>query len=163
MVALCCYERPRGVVRNSYSSFFIPNYTKICAIFGDITLCSYFCTMRKWIYILLLGFCLYFGQEQVVVCHSTTEVCEQELSSRYQEQLENQQRHNNFATRTETISVSTSSSTSSASRAQVRAISVGVIHTAAARAVYLVQQTLNCKCSRRIVDYYLYTLCCLRL
>ena len=66
MVALCCYERPRGVVRNSYSSFFIPNYTKICAIFGDITLCSYFCTMRKWIYILLLGFCLYFGQEQVV-------------------------------------------------------------------------------------------------
>lgn len=135
----------------------------MCPIFGVNLFCNYFCTMRKWIYILLLGFCLFFGQEQVAIDHSAEASSKQELQSLYREQLECAHRHNNFATRTESISVPTTTSTTSVAREQARASATDVAHTTAARAVLSVAYTLYRTSGRRIIDYYLYTLCCLRL
>ena len=120
--------------------------------------------MRKWIYILILALCsIVCGQGHLVASDSNDISREEVLANHYSEQLECAHKYNNFATRTHSISIPTTNSSTTAAREQVRTSANAVLPTISARAVYSIRHSVYHICSRRIIDYYLYTLCCLRL
>ena len=121
--------------------------------------------MRRVLSILLFSLCLVlFGQGSEEFSPSVKRESES-LKNRYTEQIDCQQRCNNFAHRTESISVPATSVTTLAVKSfQPRLASVvaGAVATGANH--YLTTSfSYFIICGRRAIDYYLYALCQLRL
>lgn len=120
--------------------------------------------MRKWIYILILALCSVICEQGQAFASECSEISREEvLANHYSEQLECAHKYNNFATRSHSISIPTTNSSTSATREQVRLLADTALPSIAAGAIYAVNHSVYRICSRRVIDYYLYTLCCLRL
>ena len=121
--------------------------------------------MFKMLYILFFAICsLLFGQ-QVDFASEHTSSSEQSLTSRYTTQLECAHRHNNYAEQCTSISVPAGSVSTLGTRGQQQKATnaTAIVATATAGAIFSVQHTLYRIYGKRAIDYYLYTLCCLRL
>ena len=125
--------------------------------------------MKKLAHILFISLCTFiFGQGAFVVSEQT-ERSEQNqkqiVTSRYTEQLECAHRCNNTAERSQSITVPASSSTTSCARAHHHRLDIGntPIASYVSKPNFSIQSSLYRICCSRIIDYYLYALCCLRL
>ena len=122
--------------------------------------------MKKVLTIVLLYICsVSFIQGSNLSSQAAMVECEQ-LSSRYVEQLDCQHRCNNFAHRSESFSIPSTTVTSLGVKSHQYRTLTGCAtlfaHTSAAN-YYCTQFSLYTICGRRAIDYYLYTLCQLRL
>lgn len=125
--------------------------------------------MLRLVHILFISLCTFiFGQGAFVITERTEYVEHNEqqvVANRYTEQLECAHRCNNTAESSHSITVPASSSTTSCARAQHQRLEVGntPIASYASKPNFSVQSSLYRICCSRVIDYYLYTLCCLRL
>ncbi len=122
--------------------------------------------MLRLVYIVLLSLCSFiFGQGVVVATnnseqHSVAEV----VANRFTQQLECAHRCNNSAERTHSITVPATTTTVSGTRVQHRVDMCAVPQVAVgAKVNFSIRFSLYRICCKRVIDYYLYTLCCLRL
>ena len=121
--------------------------------------------MRRVLSILLFSLCLVlFGQGSEEFFPSVKRESES-LKNRYAEQIDCQQRCNNFAHRTESISIPATSVTTLAVKSfqpRLASVAAGAVATGANH--YLTTSfSYFIICGRRVIDYYLYALCQLRL
>lgn len=128
-----------------------------------------FATMLRLVYIVFISLCSYlFGQGAIVVA-DRAEGSEYEqkqiVANRYTEQLVCAHRCNNTAQRSESISVPATSSILSLARTQHHRVDIdsAPIPTIASKSNFSIRFSLYRICCSRVIDYYLYTLCCLRL
>ncbi|MBQ9138431.1 MAG: hypothetical protein IJX65_07350 [Alistipes sp.] len=125
--------------------------------------------MRHLIYIIMTLLCSFsFGQGIEAFSQRAESVEKGEhnrLESRYAVQLECAHRCNNYAERSQSISVPTTNISSAGARANHHRVDsiIAPMPTVAAGAIFSIRFSLYRICSKRVIDYYLYTLCCLRL
>lgn len=140
------------MVKNGVLIFVFAKYLYLCI------------TMRRVLSILLFALCLaLFGQgsEGASVCIKKES---ESLKNRYTEQIDCQQRCNNFAHRTESISVpATSVTTFGVKSFHPRLASVATATISTGTNYLTTNFSYFIICGRRAIDYYLYTLCQLRL
>lgn len=121
--------------------------------------------MGKFLTILLFYLCSTFLVQGADSVSAYTECDSVEFASRYKEQIDCQRQCNNYAHRAESITVPTTSVTTLAaksSQARVATLS-SAVRLLAVDNNYNGQFSLYPLCGRRAIDYYLYTLCQLRL
>lgn len=126
----------------------------------------YLCNqMGKFLTILLFYLCSTFFVQGADSISVYTECDSVEFASRYQVQIDCQRQCNNFAHRTESITVPTTSVTTLAAKgSQARVATLGsAVQKLTISSNYNGQFSLYPLCGRRAIDYYLYTLCQLRL
>ena len=121
--------------------------------------------MFKIIVIVLSILCAATGLDGVGYSSLEVKPSKDEIGSRYVEQIECEHRCNNFAERSLTISIPTTNITSSAVRSQyVRASeAVSTLHSISTGCHYCIRFSLYRSAGKRVIDYYLDTLCHLRL
>ena len=121
--------------------------------------------MGKFLTILLFYLCsASFMQSADLSSSAAKSGCEQ-IASRYVEQIDCQRQCNNFAHRSEQISIPSTSVTTAAEKSyQPRVAVIGDnLHSLCVVNYYCTRFSLYRLCGRRAIDYYLYTLCRLRL
>ena len=122
--------------------------------------------MFKMLYILFFATCsLLFGQQVEFASDNNISDSEQSLTSRYTTQLECAHRHNNYAEQCTSISVPAGSVSTLGARGQQQKVTstTATLATATVSAIFSIRHTLYRIRCKRAIDYYLYTLCCLRL
>ncbi len=134
--------------------------SSIFYIFTTFVLC-----MGKVLTILLFYLCSTFFVQGADSISVYTECDSVEFASRYQVQIDCQRQCNNFAHHTEQISIpSTSVTTVAVKSYQPRVTAIGDnLHSLCVVNYYCTRFSLYRLCGRRAIDYYLYTLCRLRL
>ena len=121
--------------------------------------------MLKLLIILLTALCSTIGLSGELHASERYTSSSEELVSRYVVQIECEHRYNNTPEHSTTITVPTSNISYSAARGQQSRVSTATstLHTISARCNYCIQFSLYRTTSRRVIDYYLYALCQLRL
>ena len=125
-----------------------------------------FALMYRWIYILLLSFCSFIGWQGEAIASNSDSINKVELiADRYVEQLECAHRYNNFANRSHSITIPATSISTVGTRGQQMRLCAdsATLTSIASGVIYSIEFSLYRICSGRAIDYYLYTLCCLRL
>ena len=121
--------------------------------------------MFKLMIILLTALCSTIGLSSGSYASESSSCGTEEFVSKYTTQIECEHRYNNTLEHSSTITVPSTTISYSAARGQQSRVSTATsaLHTISARCNYCIQFSLYRTTSWRVIDYYLYTLCQLRL